>query len=81
MELFQPTHMDVGSAENAWSNFQPLHPWRFTGIVPDNFQHTTHMDVGSAENAGAIFSHSIHGDSLELFQTILSIHSIHGDKK
>ena len=28
-----------------------------------------------------IFSHSIHGDSLELFQTILSIHSIQGDKK
>jgi hypothetical protein len=39
------------------------------------------MDVGSAENAGAIFSHSIHGDSLESFLTILSIHSIHGDKK
>jgi hypothetical protein len=27
----------------------------------------------------AIFSHSIHGDSLESFLTILSIHSIHGD--
>jgi len=37
------------------------------------------MEVGSAENAGAVFSHSIHGDSLELFPTILSIHSIHGD--
>ena len=43
------------------------------------FSVTTYMDVGSAENAGAIFSHSIHGDSLELFPTILSIHSIHGD--
>jgi hypothetical protein len=31
------------------------------------------MDVGSAENAGAIFSRPIHRDSLELFQTILSI--------
>jgi hypothetical protein len=70
------THMDVGSADIAWSKHLSthmarivptillhfLHPWRFTGIVPDNSQHTTHTEVGSAENAGAIFSHSIHGD-------------------
>jgi len=80
LHFLHPWRADVGSAENAWSSYLPLHPWRFTGIVPDNSQHTTHMDVGSAENAGAIICHSIHGDSLELFLTILSIHSIHGDK-
>jgi len=25
--LRHTTHMEVGSAENAWSNFQSVHPW------------------------------------------------------
>jgi len=38
------------------------------------------MDVAGVEKAGAILGNSIQVDSLELFHTILSIHSIHGDK-
>jgi hypothetical protein len=43
--------------------FSATHPWRYTGIVPDDSQHTTYMDVGSAENAGAILCHP----SLEIY--------------
>ncbi len=45
--------MDVGSAENAWSNFQPTH--MDVGSAENawsNFQ-PTYTDVGSADIAGA----------------------------
>ncbi len=31
---YLPTHMEVGSAENAWSNFQPVHPWTYSHRHP-----------------------------------------------
>jgi hypothetical protein len=40
------------------------------------YPNTTTTDGGSADIAGAIICPSIHGDSLELFQTILSIRPI-----
>ena len=61
-----PTTMDGGSA-----GFASLHGCNLLGQCRSS----------EAVCRGAIFSHSIHGDSLKLFQTIFSIHSIHGDKK
>ncbi len=79
------------------SNFQPLHPWRFTGIVPDNSQHTTHM----ARIVPTILLHFLHpwrsdvgsaenayvhgwtvvGQRRSSCRGAIFSHSIHGDKK
>jgi len=52
---FQPTHTDVGSAENAWSNFQPTHTARIVPTILLHFLHPWRSDVGSAENAWSNF--------------------------
>ncbi len=45
----------MGSAENAWSNFQPTHMARIVPAILLHFLHPWRLDVASAEKASSDF--------------------------
>ncbi len=53
--------MDVGSAENAWSNFQPAIHGHNRTAIPGSLRYTTTTEGGSVDIAGANIHPSIHG--------------------